>query len=114
MVHDIFLTMLRVGAIRISQVDLIIFDECHNAVKNDQYAQIMKEFYFHGLTFSPTGKIQIWNRPKILGLTASQVKCKIEGDLEEEVRFATQKLCDILYSKIVTAKIDENAEINDD
>ena len=68
MTRQIFLDMLSHGFISISRVNLIIFDECHHAVKNDPYVQIMK-FY---------NRERFENRPRILGLSASVIgsKCK--------------------------------------
>lgn len=49
----------------LSRVNLLILDECHNAVKNNNYAVLMKKFY-HTL---PNNK----SRPHVLGLTASPI-----------------------------------------
>jgi hypothetical protein len=89
-----------------------VFDECHNSVGRDLYSVIMQEHFFFGLSFSPESKkLLLKNRPKILGLTASQVKKKISsGAIVEQVRKESKILCNTLYSKLVTFNEDENEE----
>ena len=69
MTRQIFLDTLIHNFIHISKINLIVFDECHHAVKKDPYVRIMKEFYH---------KCPVQNRPHILGLSASIIsgKCK--------------------------------------
>ena len=78
MTRQIFLDALVHGFVHIAKINLIVFDECHHAVKNDPYVRIMKEFYY---------QCPPHNRPHILGLSASIVsgKCK-PGDLEGKLR----------------------------
>lgn len=78
MTRQIFLDMLSHGFISISRINLIIFDECHHAVKNDPYVQIMKHYNDERHEF---------NRPHILGLTASIIsgKCR-PNKLEDSIR----------------------------
>ena len=44
------------------RVSLLVLDECHNCLKNSDYAQIMRDFYH---------PCPAENRPRVLGLTAS-------------------------------------------
>ncbi len=84
MTRQIFLDALIHAFVRMSQINLIVFDECHHAVKKDAYARIMDEFYF---------KCPSEDRPHILGLTASIIsgKCK-PGDLTNKVKDLEKKL----------------------
>lgn len=78
MTRQIFLDSLSHAFIKMSKINLIVFDECHHAVKNDPYVRIMQEFYF---------KLESHDRPHILGLSASIIsgKCK-PGDLRKKLR----------------------------
>jgi endoribonuclease Dicer len=73
----------------ISRVNLLIFDECHHAVKCDAYVGIMKHFKISN------------QRPRILGLSASIIsgKCK-PFQLERKLKDLEVTLC----SHIETAK----------
>ena len=78
MTAQIFLDLLRHAYIRLQQVNLLIFDECHHAKKKDPYKQIMQ--FFDGCPRDA--------HPKIMGLTASIVNgkvkpSKIESELTE-------------------------------
>ena len=50
---------------------MLVFDECHHAVKNHPYNCIMREFY-HPIKSSPQQK----TLPKIFGMTASPILAK--------------------------------------
>ncbi len=50
----------------LSMIDLIVFDECHHAIKNHPYNDIMK--YYHRLKLSLNSDRKL---PQIIGLTAS-------------------------------------------
>lgn len=92
MTRQIFLNMLCHGFINISRVNLLIFDECHHAVKKDPYVEIMK-FY--------NGCRDVNERPKILGLSASIISGKCHPDqLERKIRDLETVLC----SRTETAK----------
>ena len=77
MTRAIFKDLLHRGFIHLKQINLLIFAECHHAVKNDDYVQIMKVFD------SCTEE----QHPRVLGLSASLLpsKCK-PGELEGRVR----------------------------
>jgi ERCC4-related helicase len=63
------------------KVNLLIFDECHHATGNNQYALIMKDHYK-----------ECSSRPRILGLTASISGQKIEP---HKLKLAAKKLEDL-------------------
>ena len=77
MTRAILKDLLHRGFIHLKQVNLLIFDECHHAVKNDDYVQIMR-------VFDSCSEEQ---HPRVLGLSASLLpsKCK-PGELEGRVR----------------------------
>ncbi|KAJ1901750.1 Dicer-like protein 1 [Kickxella alabastrina] len=62
MTHQVLLNALRAGRARLSDIDLLIFDECHHARGHHPYALIMREFYDH---------CEPKDRPHIFGMTAS-------------------------------------------
>ncbi len=78
MTRQIFLNTLIHNFIQISKINLIVFDECHHAVKKDPYVRIMQEFYY---------KCPVQNRPHVLGLSASIIsgKCK-PGALQTKLK----------------------------
>ena len=78
MTRQIFLDVLIHNFIHISKINLIVFDECHHAVKKDPYVRIMTEFYF---------KCKDAHRPHILGLSASIIsgKCR-PGELKKKLK----------------------------
>jgi len=45
-ISKILLENLRHGMMKINDIDLLIFDECHHAQDNCDYNNIMREFYF--------------------------------------------------------------------
>ncbi|XP_073247902.1 endoribonuclease Dicer-like isoform X3 [Porites lutea] len=77
MTAEIFLNLLLHSYIKLSQVNLLIFDECHHATKNHAYKQIMECFVDCKKT----------DHPKIMGLTASVVNKKVKPwNIESEMR----------------------------
>lgn len=82
MVADIFRRVLCQGLISLSRINLIIFDECHRAVKNHPYREIARLF----LSFPEP-------HPRILGLTASVINGKCSSSrLEREILNLEQTL----------------------
>ena len=94
MTMTIFKKLLQTKFIKLSQVNLLIFDECHHAVKNHDYVQIMRLFRPHIETKDDV-------IPRRLGLTASLIpsKCK-PGDIERKIR----ELEEILMCRSQTAE----------
>lgn len=91
MSRQIFLDLLNRGIIYPRQLNLIVFDECHHATKNDPYVQIMKV-----IKDAP-----IEERPRVLGLSASLLGTKVKpGKLKKGV----VGLEEILMSHARTAK----------
>ena len=77
MTAQIFLDLLLHSYILLSQVNLLIFDECHHAKKNDPYRKIMQ-------CFSDCPRRPL---PKVMGLTASIVNGKVKPyKLESEIQ----------------------------
>ncbi|KAJ2099046.1 Dicer-like protein 1 [Coemansia sp. S100] len=67
MIHQVLLNALRAGLVRISDIDLLVFDECHHARGYHPYALIMREFYDH---------CPVNERPHIFGMTASPLNSR--------------------------------------
>jgi superfamily II DNA or RNA helicase len=89
----ILLTLLRHAVIKISDIELIIFDECHHCIGNHPYAVIMNEFY-HPST--------VETRPRIFGMTASPL-AQSSAILNETLESLSQ-LQKIMDCSIVTIK----------
>ena len=114
MIHKVCLTLLRGGNMDISEIDHLIFDECHHAQKEHPYNLIMREFYFYNINFRADEKEWYADRPYILGLTASPIKTKIKDssmyELGFEMKEQLKELCTNLNSKIVTIDFDKLEE----
>lgn len=78
MTMTIFKNLILQNLLRFSGINLLVFDECHHAVKNHDYVQIMRRF-----VADPS---RLEGNTRILGLTASLIpsKCK-PGDLEMKI-----------------------------
>ena len=77
MTAQIFLDLLNHAYIKLSQVNLVIFDECHHAKKEHPYRQITQAFNAYRKD----------DLPKIMGLTASVVNGKVKPhSLESEIK----------------------------
>ena len=77
MTAQIFLDLLNHAYIKLSQVNLLIFDECHHAKKEHPYRLITQ-------AFNACCKDEL---PKIMGLTASVVKGKVKPqNVESEIK----------------------------
>lgn len=86
MTMTIFKNLIMQNFLAFSRVNLLIFDECHHAVKNHDYVQIMRRFN--------TDPAHAADSMRILGLTASLVpsKCRL-GDLERKMEELEKTLC---------------------
>ncbi|XP_073434169.1 endoribonuclease Dicer [Dendrobates tinctorius] len=88
MTCHIFLHVLRSESLSLAKINLLVFDECHLAIQDHPYREIME--IFEGCQTSP----------RILGLTASILNGKCDPhDLKEKI----QKLEEILKSNAETA-----------
>ncbi|KAJ2611677.1 Dicer-like protein 1 [Coemansia sp. RSA 1365] len=67
MTHQVLLNALRSGHARLSDIDLLVFDECHHARGNHPYALIMREFYDY---------CSEQDRPHIFSMTASPLNSR--------------------------------------
>jgi len=85
---DILLDCLRRAFIRMDQINLLIFDECHHAKKNHPYGRIIKDFYPYTQSDG--------HMPRIFGMTASPV------DALANVQMAARELEGLLHSEIAT------------
>ncbi|XP_066531976.1 endoribonuclease Dicer isoform X1 [Hoplias malabaricus] len=88
MTCHIFLHVLKNGVLPLSKINLLVFDECHLAITDHPYRDIMKKCE------------DCLSCPRILGLTASILNGKCDpSDLEEKI----QNLERILKSNAETA-----------
>jgi len=97
-----FYDLLMHGFIKMEDIDLLIFDECHHTDQEHLYNLIMKDYFFHEFDYKTV------KRPKILGLTASPIKQKIEKSrvLPDDIENMLQNLANNLYSRFVTISLE--------
>jgi ERCC4-related helicase len=100
--NDVFIStpqiihkILTIGYLKFSEIDLLIFDECHHTDKDHPYNLLMNEFYF----FYKLKETE--NLPQILGLTASPLKKKIESDVQNSAFESLVNLAENLDSDFV-------------
>lgn len=100
-----FYDLLVHGFIKMEQISLIVIDECHHTDQDHLYNLIMRDFFFH--KFNPTDPE--CRRPRVLGLTASPIKQKIESKcvLPDDIEKMLQNLANNLYSRYVTISLEE-------
>lgn len=108
MTSQIFVNILSHGFIQLNQVNLIIFDECHHAVKDHPMRQVMKLFEIFRES----------DHPKILGLSATLLNSNIkpekvnESILELEITFNSKVITvDTLESVIGYGRVQEKRVI---
>ncbi|CAO3629586.1 unnamed protein product [Mucor hiemalis] len=89
MTSQIFLDTLRKAFLRLEETSLIVFDECHHAVKRHSYKLIMEEFY---------ERTTEENKPKIFGMTASPINSSTT-----DIWKGVQDLEKALHSKVYMA-----------
>lgn len=77
MTPDVFRLIVQHGFLALSRVNLLVLDECHRAVKQHTYREVMR-----CMDVVPPGE-----RPRILGLTASVLNSKAkEREVERRIR----------------------------
>ena len=86
------------GFLKLSDFDLVIFDECHHADSSHYYNLIMQDFFYFRRDSSNL-------KPRILGLTASPIKSKIgecdNRNISSDIQEKLQNLSNNLYSQFV-------------
>ena len=98
-IPSIIYKLLSCGFIKIFDISMIIFDECHHTADDHPYNKIMTEFYFF---YKKKKELDNLNYPRIYGLTASPVKTGIKGNALEATAYdALQKLSENLDCSIV-------------
>ena len=99
-IPSIIYKILSCGFIKIFDISMIIFDECHHTADDHAYNKIMTEFYFFYKKVPSIAKK--YNFPIIYGLTASPIKTGIKGGILESTAYdALQKLSENLDCVIV-------------
>jgi len=99
-IPSIIYKILSCGFIRIFDISMIIFDECHHTADDHPYNKIMTEFYF--FYKKEPSIVKKYNFPRIYGLTASPIKTGIKGGILEATAYdALQKLSENLDCEIV-------------
>ncbi|XP_022864745.1 endoribonuclease Dicer homolog 2-like [Olea europaea var. sylvestris] len=81
----------------LDRIKVLIFDECHNARRNHDYARIMKDFY------NRQREENALHLPRIFGMTASPIKAKgscSAADYWEQIR----QLENLMNSKVFTCE----------
>lgn len=95
-----FYDLLMHGFMHIEEIDMLVFDECHHADQDHPYNLVMQDFWFHNFSFKEPMKLK---RPKVVGLTASPIKQRIEHNKVQasEIEIMLQKLSNNLYARYV-------------
>ena len=100
-IPTIIYKLLSRGFLKISEIDLIIFDECHHAIADHPYNKIMNEFYFFYKKHPNKKDFKGIKLPKIIGLTASPLKSGIRGSIGISAQKAMETLSENLDCFVV-------------
>jgi ERCC4-related helicase len=102
-----FLNCLKQEKLFLSQIDLMIFDECHNTSGGNPYCEIMK-FYL-----CPSRKQSTGGKPLMIGLTAT-ISAKDSSEKKESVEVNLISICSKLACRTISTVCDPNniEEIN--
>ncbi|KAL8511973.1 hypothetical protein ACS0TY_018436 [Phlomoides rotata] len=95
MTPQILLNALRHRFMRLNQIKVLIFDECHHARGKHPYVCIMTEFYHQRL------KNNSQALPRIFGMTASPIKAKAPAT-DTDCSNQISALEDLMHSKFFT------------
>eukprot|EP00906_Rhabdomonas_costata_P012587 RCo018129 len=88
MIASIFLDLLKTGVVLITDLDLLIFDECHHCTRKHPFNNIFQFFF---------DRAESDARPQVLGMTASP-----GGDVDHTVTaMRIRELCQNMSSKII-------------
>jgi ERCC4-related helicase len=100
--NDVFIStpqiinkVLTIGYLTFTEIDLLIFDECHHTDKDHPYNVLMNEYYFFYKTMGAE------KFPQILGLTASPLKKKIDSDVQNTAHESLINLAENLDCEFV-------------
>jgi endoribonuclease Dicer len=91
MTCQIFLNLLLHGYIRLSDVNVLIFDECHHAVNDQPMRQVMQQFEHCPREL----------QPRVLGLTATLLNSNCKAERVKEEVCTLEKT---FLSKVVTCR----------
>ena len=97
-IPSIIYRFLSCGFLKIFDISMIIFDECHHTGDDHPYNRIMEEFYFFYKRLKPNVDL---NYPRIYGLTASPLKKGIKGSVEASIVKAMEQLSENLDSVVI-------------
>ena len=100
-IPTILYKLLSKGFLKISEINMLIFDECHHANADHPYNKIMNEFYFFYKKHPNKKDFKNIKLPKIIGLTASPLKSAIKGNIGESAKIALKTLSENLDCSIV-------------
>nr|XP_037274583.1 endoribonuclease Dicer-like [Rhipicephalus microplus] len=89
MTPDVFKLIIHHGFLKMSRVNLLILDECHRAVKQHTYREVMRCM----------DVLEPHERPRVLGLTASVINSKAT---EHQVERKVHDLEMALHSRVLT------------
>ncbi|XP_073037868.1 endoribonuclease Dicer homolog 2-like [Primulina eburnea] len=95
MTPQILLDALRHSFLKLDQIKVLIFDECHNARGKHPYACIMTEFYHREMI---SNNLQL---PRVFGMTASPIKAKASSS-ESAYWDQINELEKLMNSKVYT------------
>ena len=88
--------LLSKGFLKISEINMLIFDECHHTNADHPYNKIMHEFYFFYKKHPNKKDFKNIKLPLIIGLTASPLKSGIKGTIGESAKNAMESLSENL------------------
>ena len=100
-IPSIVYKLLSRGFLIISEINMLIFDECHHTDSDHPYNKIMNEFYFFYKKHPKKKDFKNIKLPRIIGLTASPLKSSIKGTIESSAQKAMELLCENLDSCII-------------
>lgn len=92
---------LNKGTVLLSQINLMVFDECHNTSGGNPYSEIMKHY------LCPSKKQQDSTKPLIIGLTAT-ISAKDASEKKEDVKKNLVSLCSRLACNNISTVCDKN------
>ena len=108
-IPTILYKLLSRGFLTMSEINMLIFDECHHTDSDHPYNKIMNEFYFFYKKHPNKKDFKNITLPRIIGLTASPLKSSIKGTIESSAQKAMELLCENLdCSMVIDPDIIEN------